>query len=284
MVSGQRNKKFLGEKMILLNKPGKNMWQIKLYLVVLFLVIPAVMICPAAANPPSAVNLVYNSSSGELAVTITHVVADPADHFIKLVEVHSGGAVLISEQYSSQPATENFTYRYTVPAPGGDLLEVTASCNKFGSLTATIPVQNGSPPVVPRSGIPPILLLHMGLMITGFTCIVTSVYIAGYQRKWKPWFRTHKILSHMGSIAIIAGLGVAVYMVGAFGAPHFRSLHGMIGAGITFALLVVITMGIGRAYVKSQKPLLRTVHVFMGYLTAGLMVISVITGLIMVFG
>jgi uncharacterized iron-regulated membrane protein len=43
-------------------------------------------------------------------------------------------------------------------------------------------------------------------------------------------------------------------------------------------------MGIGRAYVKSQKPLLRTVHVFMGYLTAGLMVISVITGLIMVFG
>ena len=139
MVSGQRNKKFLGEKMIVLNKPGKNMWQMKLYLVVLFLVIPAVMICPVAANPPSAINLVYNSSSGELAVTITHVVADPADHFIKLVEVHSGGAVLISEQYSSQPATETFTYRYTVPAPGGDLLEVTASCNKFGSLTADDP-------------------------------------------------------------------------------------------------------------------------------------------------
>jgi hypothetical protein len=270
--------------MIVRDKSGNIIRPVKLHVFILLLLIPAMMICPVAANPPSAVNLAYNSSSGELAVTITHVVADPVDHFVKMVEVRSGGAVLISEQYSSQPTTETFTYRYSVPAPGGDLLEVTASCNKFGSLTATIPVQNGSPPAATRSGIPPILLLHMGLMLTGFTCIVTSVYIAGFQRKWKPWFRVHKILSHVGSGAIIVGLGVAFYMINAFGAPHFRSLHGMIGAGIAIALLVVITMGIGRAYVKTQKPLLRTVHIYTGYLTAGLMVLSVITGLITVFG
>ena len=98
------------------------------------------MVSPVAAHPPSAVNLAYNSSLSELAVTITHVVPDPADHFIKLVEVHSGDAVLISEQYSSQPAAGTFTYRYTLAARNGDLLEVNASCNKFGSLTATIPV------------------------------------------------------------------------------------------------------------------------------------------------
>jgi hypothetical protein len=219
-----------------------------------------------------------------LAVTITHLVQDRTDHFIKQVEVHSGDAVLISEQYTSQPTVGTYTYRYTLPSHNGNLLEVNASCNKFGSLTATIPVQTGSPPAPPQSGLPPVLLLHMGLMLTGFTCIVSSVYIAGFQRKWKPWFRVHKILSHAGSVAIIAGLGVAVYMVSAFGAPHFRSLHGMIGAGIAIALLVVITMGIGRVYVKTRKPLLRTVHISIGYLTAGLMVLSVITGLIMVFG
>jgi hypothetical protein len=270
--------------MINLNKSGNDTCLTKLHLIILFLVIPAVIVGPVAAHPPSAVNLAYNSSSGELAVTVTHVVPDPADHFIKLVEVRCGDAVLISEQYSSQPAAGTFTYRYTLAARDGDLLEVNASCNKFGSLTATIPVQTGSPPVATKSGLPPVLLLHMGLMVTGFTCIVTSIYIAGYQRKWKPWFRTHKILSHVGSVAIIAGLGVAVYMVGAFGGSHFRSLHGMIGAGIAIALLVVITMGIGRVYVKSKKPLLRSVHIFMGYLTAGLMVVSVITGLMMVFG
>jgi hypothetical protein len=274
----------LEEKMVVLKKPGKNMWPIKLHLVILFLAIPAVMICPVAAHPPSAVNLSYNSSLNELSVTITHVVADPADHFIKQVEVRSGDAVLTSQQYTSQPTAGTYTYRYTLPPLGGNLLEVNASCNKFGSLTAIIPVQAESPPATTRSGIPPVLLLHMGLMLTGFTCIVSSVYIAGFQRKWKPWFRVHKILSHVGSVAIIAGLGVAVYMVNAFGAPHFRSLHGMIGAGIAIALLVVITMGIGRVYVKTRKPLLRTVHISIGYLTAGLMVLSVITGLIMVFG
>ncbi len=195
-----------------------------------------------------------------------------------------GTQYLISEQYSGQPAAGTFTYRYTLVARDGDLLEVNASCSKFGSLTATIPVQAGSPPVATQSGLPPVLLLHMGLMLTGFTCIVTSVYIAGYRRKWKPWFRMHKILSHLGSVAIIAGLGIAVYMVGTFGGSHFRSLHGTIGVGIAIALLVVVTIGIGRAYVKSHKPLLRTIHIWMGYLTAGLMVVSVITGLIMVFG
>jgi len=46
----------------------------------------------------------------------------------------------------------------------------------------------------------------------------------------------------------------------------------------------VLTMGIGRAYVKSNKPLLRTIHILTGYLTLGLMVINLLLGLNMVFG
>ena len=191
LESSSVNKVF-GVKMVVLNKPEKNTRLMKLHLVILLLIIPAAMICPVAAHPPSAVNLSYNSSLNELAVTITHVVPDPADHFIKLVEVRSGNAILLSEEYTSQPTSGTFTYRYTLPSPSRDLLEVNASCNKFGSLTAKIPVQNGSPPAAPQPGIPPVLLLHMGLMLTGFTCIVSSVYIAGFQRKWKPWFRCTK--------------------------------------------------------------------------------------------
>ena len=94
----------------------------------------------------------------------------------------------------------------------------------------------------------------------------------------------HKLLSHIGSVIIVAGLGVAVYMVGASGGPHFRTIHGVIGGVFTLALLIVLTMGIGRAYVKKNKPLLRTVHIIMGYLTLGLMVINLLLGLNMVFG
>jgi hypothetical protein len=73
-------------------------------------------------------------------------------------------------------------------------------------------------------------------------------------------------------------------MVGASGGPHFRSLHGIIGGGFALALVIVLTMGIGRAFAKHNKPFLRTIHIFMGYLTLALMVINLLLGLSMVFG
>jgi len=268
--------------MIGLLKRVRNMYFAKLCLVILLLVIPALLISPVAAHPPSALNLTYTSSTSELSVTITHAVRDPADHYIDLVEVRSGNMILILANYTSQPTTSTFTYLYTVPAKSGDLLEVNATCNKGGSLTETILVPAGGYAAA-RSGIPPVLQLHMGLMTIGFICIVTSAYIARFQRKWMPWFRMHKLFSHFGFVFIIAGLGVAVYMVGASGAPHFRSLHGIIGGGFALALAIVLTMGIGRAYVKHSKPLMRTIHILMGYLTLVVMVVNLFLGLSMVF-
>lgn len=259
------------------------MYSAKLYLVILLLVIPAQLISPVAAHPPSALNLTYNSSSSELAVTITHAVRDPADHYIDLVEVRSGDSIRISAEYSSQPTAGTFTCLYTVPAKSGDLLEVNVSCNKGGALTETILVPAGGSAAA-QTGIPFILLLHIGLMIIGFFCLVTSAYIARFQRKWTPWFRMHKLFSHIGSVFIIAGLGVAVYLVETSGGPHFRSLHGIIGGTFTLALFTVLTMGIGRAYVKHNKPFLRTIHILMGYLTLFLMVVNLLLGLSMVFG
>jgi hypothetical protein len=254
-----------------------------MYLLIVLLAISVLLVFPVSAHPPSEVNLTYNTSTSELAVTITHAVRDPADHYIDPVEVRSGNTVLILARYTSQPTNGTFTFLYTVPAKSGDLLEVNATCNKGGSLIETILVPSGGSAAA-GAGLPPILLLHMGLMTAGFICIAVSSYIARFQRKWKSFFRTHKLLSNIGSVFIVAGLGVAVYMVGASGGPHFRSTHGVIGGAFALALFVVLTMGIGRAYVKSDKPLLRTIHILMGYLTLGLMVINLLLGLNMVFG
>lgn len=269
-------------KMIVTLKTAREEYQAKLWLVIVILVITA-LISPVAAHPPSALDLTYNSSTSELAVTITHSVGDPSDHYVDLVEVRTGGAVFILAQYTSQPSGGTFTYLYSVPAKSGDLLEVNATCNKGGSLAETLLVPAGGS-VATRSGLPPVLWLHLGLMSVGFICIVTAAYIARFQRKRALWFRMHKLFSHIGSVIIIAGLGVAAYMVAASGGPHFRSFHGVIGGGFALALFIVLTMGIGRAYVKSNKPLLRKIHIYTGYLTLGLMVVNLILGISMVFG
>ena len=91
------------------------------------------------ANAPQDVKLEYNASTQNLAVTITHNSSSSGFHYIKYVEIKKNSVILSTEKYDSQSAG-TFTYNYKVPALAGDKLEVTATCNFFGSKTATITV------------------------------------------------------------------------------------------------------------------------------------------------
>jgi hypothetical protein len=95
------------------------------------------------ANAPQDVKLEYNASTQNLAVTITHNSSSSGFHYIKNVETKKNSVVLSTEKYDSQPAG-TFTYNYKVPAIAGDKLEVTATCNFFGSKTATITVSGAN--------------------------------------------------------------------------------------------------------------------------------------------
>jgi uncharacterized protein (DUF58 family) len=94
-------------------------FSVLLFVLMIFFLYPQV----SYANAPQDVKLEYNASTQNLAVTITH----------------KNSVVLSTEKYDSQPAG-TFTYNYKVPATAGDKLEVTATCNFFGSKTATITV------------------------------------------------------------------------------------------------------------------------------------------------
>jgi hypothetical protein len=98
-------------------------------------------LCPqmSYANAPQDVKLEYNALTQNLAVTIIHNSSSSGFHYIKNVEIKKNSVVLSTEKYDSQPAG-TFTYNYKVPAMAGDKLEVTATCNFFGSKTATITV------------------------------------------------------------------------------------------------------------------------------------------------
>jgi uncharacterized protein (UPF0333 family) len=92
----------------------------------------------ASAHGPKEVKLGYDAAAKALQVTITHT-NFKADHYISKVEVTKNGKALMSQEYTSQPA-ETFSYSYKVDAVVGDVLEVKASCSKFGSKTEKLKV------------------------------------------------------------------------------------------------------------------------------------------------
>ncbi|MEN6318863.1 MAG: hypothetical protein ABFD82_08950 [Syntrophaceae bacterium] len=94
----------------------------------------------AYASPPKEVTLVYNAAGQTLEVTIVHETPAPTWHYINKVEIKKNGSSVSVNDYTSQPDKSKFVYTYTVQAAKGDVLEVTASCNIYGSKTAKLTV------------------------------------------------------------------------------------------------------------------------------------------------
>ncbi len=114
-------------------------FNVSLFVLMIFCFCPQV----SYANGPQDVKLEYNASTQNLAVTITHNSSASGFHYIKNVEIKKNSVVLSTEKYDSQPAG-TFTYNYKVPATAGDKLEVTVTCNIFGSKTATLTVSTAA--------------------------------------------------------------------------------------------------------------------------------------------
>jgi len=92
------------------------------------------------AHGPGDITLQYDSSSHLLSVTVLHPVSDPQKHYIKTITITKNKDPLETHVYKSQPESSPFTYTYNVKAEEGDIFEVKAKCNYFGSRTATLTV------------------------------------------------------------------------------------------------------------------------------------------------
>jgi len=101
---------------------------------------------PAGAHSPAAMSLAYNETAGELAVTITHQVIDPATHYVREVQLSVDGQTAKTIPYTSQPSATTFTYSYPLQVQEGNSVKVDASCILGGSVTRTL--------VVPGSTVP----------------------------------------------------------------------------------------------------------------------------------
>jgi desulfoferrodoxin (superoxide reductase-like protein) len=92
----------------------------------------------AQAHAPKSVDLDYDLSKQTLTVTIDHWALTPNVHYIEKVEIKKNGKVVDTAEYKSQPAQEEFSYTYNIPAQAGDKLDVTAFCSIHGSRTSTL--------------------------------------------------------------------------------------------------------------------------------------------------
>ena len=95
---------------------------------------------PGGAHSPKEIALSYDQAKKALEVGITHGVDDPGKHYIDAVEIKKNGKALSKTEYKSQPGEATFLYSFPVDAVPGDILEVKASCNKFGSKTVKMTV------------------------------------------------------------------------------------------------------------------------------------------------
>jgi hypothetical protein len=91
------------------------------------------------AHPPKEVLLSYDLEAKVLSVTVTHT-RFSAGHYIDKIEIMKNGTSVASHSYTNQPS-ETFSHTYTLDAARGDVINVKATCNKFGSASGKITVE-----------------------------------------------------------------------------------------------------------------------------------------------
>ncbi|MDD1679761.1 MAG: hypothetical protein LUO93_11340 [Methanomicrobiales archaeon] len=252
----------------------------------LFLVLGAILsilfVCqPVFAHPPSALSFSYNQTDQELTVTITHGVRDKSTHYIREVTIRKNGVPLFNQTYTSQPTATVFSYSYPLSTQDGDRVEVTATCNLYGSLSDTYVPSSGLTTTGQVTGPPTLWPYHMSLLSIGFVCMILGVIFARSRNVRTGWFKMHSSLEKVGFALIVAGIVLGAYMVAVSGGPHFRVTHGIIGATGAGLAGVGFSLGIGRNYIHKRKVLARAVHTRTGYVTIAVMTGAIATGILL---
>jgi len=134
--------------------------------VIIFLLIPSI-----SAHPPTKLNITYDKNNNELIVNITHSVTNINNHYIESVNININGITIYNYNYTSQPDKTFISYRYTISADLGDIIEVKATCSEFGSITKELTVEKNISTSTPEF-----------TLISLIICFI-SIFLIKYKRK-----------------------------------------------------------------------------------------------------
>lgn len=94
------------------------------------------------AHPPGEIEMNFTMANKMLEVTIIHGSDDNTAHFVNEVEVYLNGNQHIEQDFIVQTDNDKQYLHYMLPgAKAGDLIKLTAECNKFGSREMEIKVE-----------------------------------------------------------------------------------------------------------------------------------------------
>ena len=123
-----------------MSRKFERSWKSKIFVCAATAVLVMVFFtAPAYSHNPASVTLKYDLKKQTLTVTVTHSPFS-GDHYVKEIEVGKNGQSVGKYPYTLQPG-EKFAYTYQISAQPGDVLEVKASCSKYGSKTGKIVVK-----------------------------------------------------------------------------------------------------------------------------------------------
>lgn len=92
------------------------------------------------ADPPKKVNLAV--ANGKLTIDIVHPVKKTADHYIDLITVYINGKEYKVIKPIKQSSEKSEQTTVDLPAvKAGDVVEVKARCNEFGTKSAKIKIK-----------------------------------------------------------------------------------------------------------------------------------------------
>lgn len=97
---------------------------------------------PVSAHSPSGVEIDYDAETNTLSVDVYHTVSDPNSHYIEEIEVYLNDVLEIERTYTSQESTSSMSDTFIIEATDGDVIEVEAYCNQFGSFENTLTIGN----------------------------------------------------------------------------------------------------------------------------------------------
>lgn len=232
---------------------------------------------PVGAHAPSDMTLAYDSDSHILTVTIVHNVSDPNSHYIYNIKIQIN--TIETHEYTSQPTSSEFSYTFDVSASQGDIITVTAECNLGGSMMKTLKVGPGTT----RTGkvpVPDLYPIHAGLMSLGLIFMLLGAHSVLTKTPKTRWLKVHKLTGALGSLCIVIGLTIATYMVAQTGGPHLRVLHGYLGLITIIFTVGTFSLGIKALEWRKKWPKLRSVHIWVSWITIVLVISTIVSGMI----
>jgi len=92
------------------------------------------------AHSPKKLELIYAKGTKELSIKAAHKVKDVKKHYISYVLITLNGEEIKKVEYTEQTSKKSFTVKIPLDAKVGDIIEVTAKCNKLGRKTGTLKI------------------------------------------------------------------------------------------------------------------------------------------------